>query len=177
MSQQPKRKYVRRKKAVALPDEITQIPFIEPTAITKQQTQSYSNITSLQDEEYEMSIMMDIIKMQEREEIERNEKEKEKQIRDAEELEEKIKIRDHNIKEMLRKIKVGNLISQIESTIIYFLENVMETQDMQIIVNDKLLYHDICCYLGIGDENKRGTIRLHETVKLYAKNLFTHLQI
>lgn len=168
MSQPQKRKYVRRKKNVSSDKEETAVPPPPPTSSQI----TYSHITSIQDEEYEMSMMMDIIKMQEREEKERLEKEREKQIRDAEELEENIRTRDHNIKEILRKLKHGISNSELETKIIWILENTMETQDMHIHIDDAGLYDNICRYLGIKDDDKRGTIRLHESVKAYAKNLF-----
>jgi hypothetical protein len=174
MSQPQKRKYVRRKKTVLEPALPTpELPIPPPPQIANHH--SYSDITSIQDEEYEMSIMMDIIKMQEREEKEKLEKEREKQLREAQELEEKMRIRDHNIKEILRKLKFGNCTSQLETNIIELLENAMETQCMYIYVHDMVLYNNICCYLGIGDENKKGTIRLPESVKDYAKNMFLHV--
>jgi signal recognition particle GTPase len=175
-TQSQKRKYVRRKKVVqTLPEEQTTIA-PPPTPQIINQFQFYSNIKSIQDEEYEMSMMMDIIKMQEREEKERLEKEREKQMRDNEELEENIKIRDHNIKEMLRKLKHGNSTSLFETNIINLLEHTMESQDMQIHIDDPLFYNQLCCYLGIGDDNKKSTIRLPESVRIYAKSffVFTH---
>ena len=174
MSQQQKRKYVRRKKT----QEQEQLPVPSPSSTASLPTQSFKDITTIQDEEYEMSIMMDIIKMQEKEEKERLEKEKEKQIRDAKELEEKIFIRDQNIKEILRKIKIGNSKSELETHIINLLETTMETQNMHIQIDDTELYNNICCYLGIRDDNKKGTIRLPESVKNYVKKLFVlnHVQ-
>lgn len=169
MSQPQKRKYVRRKKVQVQEEE----PIVAQTPPLIPPSPSFKDITSIQDEEFEMSIMMDIIKMQEREEQEekeRLEKENEKQIR---KLQEKIFIRDQNIKEILRKIKIGNSKSELETHIIKFLETTMETQDMHIHIYDTELYNNICSYLGMGDDNKKGTIRLPESVKSYAKNLFT----
>lgn len=165
MSQPQKRKYVRRKKV----QEEQQLSVPTPTPV-----QSFKDITSIQDEEYEMSVMMDIIKMQEKEEKE----EKERLEKEKEKLQEKIFIRDQNIKEILRKIKIGNSKSELETHIINLLETTMETQDMHIYIHDIELYNNICSYLGMGDDNKKGTIRLYESVKSYAKNLFVfnHVQ-
>lgn len=178
MSQQQKRKYVRRKKTQEQEQLPVPSPSPSPSSTASLPTQSFKDITTIQDEEYEMSIMMDIIKMQEKEEKERLEKEKEKQIRDAKDFEEKIIHRDHNIKEMLRKLKLGNSTSSLETSIVTLLETTMVSQNMHIYIDEPLLFNEICCYLGIRDDNKKGTIRLPESVKNYAKQLFVlnHVQ-
>jgi hypothetical protein len=165
-----KRKYVRRKKAHQS-EEPHAPPSPEPII-----TSFASSIIAEQDEEYEMSLMMDIIKMQEREEREQKEKEREKEReqmqRDALLLEETLKNRDHNIKEILRRIKIGNGMSRIENDIVTILEVFMETHQITIEIDNVALYNEICSYLGIGDENKKGTIRLPESVKIFARNVF-----
>jgi hypothetical protein len=182
-----KRKYVRRKKVPEqeppAPAPLPPVILPEHSLISSSSFASSRAITAEQDEEYEMSLMIDIIKMQEREEREQKEKERQqKEIeiekereqiqRDALLLEETLKNRDHNIKEILRRIKIGNGMSRIENDIVTILEVFMETHQITIEIDNVALYNEICSYLGIGDENKKGTIRLPESVKIFARNVF-----
>ena len=129
------------------------------------------NIIQNQDDEFEMSVIMDIIKMQEKEDIERIEKEKQQEIEREKERQEKLMKRDHNIKEILRKMKLQMCnLSSFEISLIQLLENTMDTQDLVIVINDKDFYDNIHSYLGI--TNKRGSIRVNEDVKEFARYLF-----
>jgi hypothetical protein len=129
------------------------------------------NIIQNQDDEYEMSVIMDIIKMQEKEYLEKLKKEQEQEIERQNSLQEKLIQRDHNIKEILRKMKfqLSNL-NAFEISFITLLENIMNTQHLIIMLDDKNLYNNINNYLGL--TNKKGTIRLNDSVKEYARNLF-----
>lgn len=129
------------------------------------------NIIQNQDEEYEISIIMDIIKMQEKEELERLEREKREEIERQNILNEKILQRDHNIKEILRKMKfqVSNL-SSFEIDLINILENMMNTKELIIILDNKVFYNKILDYLGLTD--KKPSIRLSDDVKYFVKNTF-----
>ncbi len=124
-----------------------------------------------QDEEYEMSVIMDIIKMQEKEEHEKREKEKQEKQDQEKILKISIEKRDHNIKEILRKLKfLANTQSCFEKKLVSILENIMGTQDLHITIHDNDLYLEIQSYLGLN--NNKGTIRLHDEVKEYANKMF-----
>ncbi len=124
-----------------------------------------------QDEEYEMSVIMDIIKMQEKEEHEKREKEKQEKQDQEKILKISIEKRDHNIKEILRKLKfLANTQNCFEKKLVSILENIMGTQDLHITIHDNDLYLEIQSYLGL-NKNK-GTIRLHDEVKEYANKMF-----
>lgn len=117
-----------------------------------------------QDEEYEMAMIMDTIRMQEQEEKQKREMlEKEKQ--------QAIATRDYHIKEILRKLKVNpNNISSFETTLIHKLEELMETEDIVMIINDVELYNFIEHFLGLSD--CKGVIRLKDDTKQFAHNFF-----
>lgn len=126
-----------------------------------------------QDEDYEMAIIMDMIKMQENEEKKKEEeREKEKKIQEEKRIEE-LNQRDRNVKEILRKIKTGSILSSIEKTIIHLLEAFMESLETKIILHDSNLYEEIFTYLGI--DGRKGTIRVSNEIKEFAKNSFTLL--
>lgn len=129
------------------------------------------NIIKNQDDEYEMSVIIDIIKMQEKEELERLEKEKQEEIERQKLLDDNLMHRDYNIKEILRKIKFQvNNLSPFETSLIELLENTMNSQELIIMLNNKDFYENILCYLGL--TNKRGSIRLNDDVKTFARHLF-----
>lgn len=124
-----------------------------------------------QDDDYELSVIIDIIKMQENDEAEKREKERQQQAERYKMIEELIIQRDHNIKEVLRKLKVlTNKQSSFENELIHILENAMTTQELYITINNIDFYDNIQCYLGLN--SNRGTIRLSDEVKEYLKKMF-----
>jgi len=166
-----RRKYVRRNKK-----NIREEPSIEPLDSSKIEQPSVipvdsKSIISEQDEDFEISVIMDMIRIQEREEKEKLEKEMEIQKKYSQELQQKIQERDSNIKNILRKIKFGTGQSSIEKNIVNLLENFMETQEMYIQLDNTELYEQISSYLGIKD-NTKGIIRLTDDIKAFAKNIF-----
>jgi transcription termination factor NusB len=169
-----KRKYVRRQKknnpTTSMPTDTT----LDVEQITKPSiiSNNSTSIISEQDEEYEISVIMDIIKIQEKEEKEKKQNEIEQQKKYLQELHENIKQRDNNIKDILRKIKIGNNLTDIEKNIVNILETFMETQETHIHINDYHLYQQISSYLGTDNINTKGIIRLTDDIKLFAKNLF-----
>lgn len=174
-----KRKYLRQKKNV-IHQETTISICNNYKKNDKSNVDNYTNsIISEQDEDYDISVMMDIIKMQEKEEKEQKEaeiqrqiQEKQQQLKYIEELNQKIAYRDHNIKEILRKIKFASGQSVIEKNIVSLLETFMETQEMHIQVDNTEFYEQISSYLGIKDNNTKGIIRLTDNLKTFAKNIF-----
>ena len=166
-----KRKYVRRQKKnnpmTSIPRDAT--PDVEQIA---NPSINSTSIISEQDEDYEISVIMDIIKIQEKEEKEKIEKEIEIQKKHLQELQAKINQRDNNIKEILRKIKVASGQTSIENTIVNLLEKLMQTQEMCIQLDNIKLYEEISSYLGIKDNTTKGVIRLTDDIKMFAKNTF-----
>ena len=125
-----------------------------------------------QDEDYEMAVIMDIIKMQEKEDIQRQEKEKQEKIEQQKIFELAIQKRDHSIKEILRKLKfLATTQNCFETHLVSLLENTINSQDLHIKINDNDMYLQIQCYLGLN--NSKGVIRLTDEIKDYANNMFT----
>lgn len=164
----------RKRKVVHRIDEEVTVPVTPPLPpLPPQTTRDVSNINQIiqeQDDDYELSIIMDMIKMQEQEEIEKEKVRKMQEEKERKMQEEKIAIRDQNIKEVLRRIKTCSQLSAIEKTIIHMLEHVMETFEMQIILQDVEMYEKILTYLGI--DGRKGTIRLSNEIKDFVKNTF-----
>lgn len=144
---------------------------IEPTHYDKDKYFMDNSVIQDQDEEYNMSIIMDIIKMQEKEDNERKEKEEQEKIEQEKLFRLSIEKRDHNIKEILRKLKVlMNTKNSFEKNLVSILENAMNTQDLQITLYDNDLYLDVQRYLGLN--NNKGIIRLSDEIKEYTNNMF-----
>lgn len=130
-----------------------------------------NSIIQDQDEEYEMSVIMDIIKMQEKEDNERKEKEKQDKIETERLLRLAIEKRDYNIKEILRKLKlVLNIQNPFEKMLVSILEDTMNSEELHIKFYDNDVYIQIRSYLGL--DGKRGTIRLSNEVKEYINSFF-----
>lgn len=128
------------------------------------------NIIQEQDDEYELSIIMDIIKMQELEEMKKNEQDKLQNFERNNLLQEMLTKRDNNIKDVLRKLKIlANKQNSFENTLINILENTMSTQDFHIKIDNIDFYHNIECYLGL--KSNKGTIRLSDEVKEYISKM------
>ena len=165
----------RRKRKVVRIDEEPIVPIVNtiepPPPPSLQKYLNTNNIIQEQDDDYEMSIIKDMIKMQEQEE---KEKEKNRIIQEEKERiiqEENISKRDQNIKEVLRRIKTCSQLSIIEKTIIHMLESLMDTSEMQIILDNIEIYETILTYLGI--DGRKGTIRLSNEIKEFIKSTFT----
>lgn len=148
------------------------LPILEDTCITQSNGFEQDNsIIQDQDEEYELSVIMDIIKMQEKEDNERLEKEKQEKIEKERLLTLSIEKRDHNIKEILRKLKIlVNTNSSFEKKLVDLLENTMNTKELQILICDNDFYINIQRYLGLN--NTKGIIRLTDDIKQYINNMF-----
>jgi hypothetical protein len=165
----------RKRKVVRIDEEpvtmVNQIaPSSPPPPLQKYLNKNTNQVIKEQDDDYELSIIMDMIKMQQQQEIE---KEKERIMQEEKERkiqEEKISTRDQNIKEVLRRIKTCSQLSAIEKTIIQMLEHLMETCEMQIILEDVEMYEKILTYLGI--DGRKGTIRLSNEIKEFIKSTF-----
>lgn len=169
-----RRKYVRRHKKTINQETPISTPTsadIQPNNLSSVIPIHSTSIISEQDEDFELSVIMDMIKIQEREEKEEIQKQIETQKIHSQELEEKIRYRDTNIKDILRKIKFGSYQSPIEKKLVNLLETFMETQDMYIQLDSIEFYQDIISYLGIKDNNTKGVIRLTDDVKVFAKNI------
>lgn len=124
-----------------------------------------------QDEEYELSVIMDIIKMQEKEDNERKEKENQEKIEAERLLKLAIEKRDYNIKEILRKLKLLlNTQNSFEKMLVSILEDIMNGVDLHITIHDNDMYSQIRSYLGL--DGKKGTIRLSDEVKEYIDGFF-----
>jgi hypothetical protein len=125
-----------------------------------------TNIINEQDTDYEMSMLMDMIKFQEKEDKKREEDKKILEKMRAIEL----KQRDQNIKDILRKIKITTKLLPIEKTIIELLESFMESLETQIIIDDSDLYDQIFNYLGLGE--RKGIVRLSNEIKEFTQIIF-----
>lgn len=122
---------------------------------------SHINIIKQQDDEYDMAVIMDLIKIQEQSDkliSEQNEKIKQDML----------ETRNYHIKEILKKIKISNNhYTSVELSIIQILETFMDTENMLITIDNHILYTNIYAYLGLGDS--KGTIRLTDVTKDFVR--------
>jgi len=122
----------------------------------------YDDIIKQQDDEYEIAVIMDLIKIQEQ-------KDKEICQQNIKIKQEMLELRNHHIKEILRKIKISNnLYNPVELSIIQIFDSLMDTENFEIVINDNILYTNIYSYLGLGDA--KATIRLSHATKDFVRN-------
>lgn len=165
----PKKSRLQKQKPKVIPDVGCKEVSVFSDAMRDTHVIETNNITDHylvrdQDEEYELAVIMDTIRMQEEEEKHKLEiLEKERQS--------SITIRDYHIKEILRKLKINpSKLTPFETFLISTLETFMETQELYLIINDKEYYDNIRNYLGLS--NNKGIIRLSDETKIFARDTF-----